>query len=229
MGFFLAVGLLAAAPDAPRTPKEALQPFNELIGGWKGAGEPEGSAQEKQRGFWKESVSFGWKFKGEDAWIAVSFQNSKHYKEGAIRFLPEKNKYQLQMIAKDGETLTFEGQPDEKGRNFSFERLDKKETQRVTISLVGDIRFKYSYDYKPEGRRLFVKAFQVTGTREGESFGSKEKKPECIVSGGLGTMVVAYKGLNYYVCCSGCRDEFNANPEKYIKEWNEKKAKGAQP
>jgi YHS domain-containing protein len=23
-------------------------------------------------------------------------------------------------------------------------------------------------------------------------------------------------GKTYYVCCSGCRDEFNANPQKYI-------------
>ena len=29
---------------------------------------------------------------------------------------------------------------------------------------------------------------------------------------------VTYKGKDYYVCCSGCRDEFKANPEKYIKE-----------
>ena len=43
--------------------------FNDLIGGWKGTGEPEGTAAEKQRGFWKETVSFGWKFKGDDAWM----------------------------------------------------------------------------------------------------------------------------------------------------------------
>jgi hypothetical protein len=33
------------------------------------------------------------------------------------------------------------------------------------------------------------------------------------------------KGKTYYVCCSGCRSEFNANPEKYIKEYEEAKAK----
>jgi len=29
--------------------------------------------------------------------------------------------------------------------------------------------------------------------------------------------------VTYYVCCSGCRDAFNENPEKYIKEFNAKK------
>ena len=49
--------------------------------------------------------------------------------------------------------------------------------------------------------------------------------PECVVTGGLGTISVNYKGKTYYVCCTGCRDEFKDNPEKYIKEYEEKKAK----
>ncbi len=31
-------------------------------------------------------------------------------------------------------------------------------------------------------------------------------------------MRVTYNGKEYYVCCSGCREEFKADPEKYIKE-----------
>ena len=50
-------------------------------------------------------------------------------------------------------------------------------------------------------------------------------KPECIVSGGAGTMAVSYMGKTYYVCCSGCRSEFNESPAKYVKEYEEKKAK----
>ena len=32
-------------------------------------------------------------------------------------------------------------------------------------------------------------------------------------------MPVAYQGKTYYVCCSGCRDAFRDDPEKYIKEF----------
>jgi YHS domain-containing protein len=39
---------------------------------------------------------------------------------------------------------------------------------------------------------------------------------------------VSHKGETYWVCCSGCRDAFNENPEKYIKEFQEKKAKGGE-
>jgi hypothetical protein len=55
-------------------------------------------------------------------------------------------------------------------------------------------------------------------------FADVPKGPECVVSGGLGTSKVSYMGKDYFVCCSGCRDEFRANPEKYVKEW-ERKAK----
>lgn len=225
----LGLGFTPLAADPAKSPREALKPFNDLIGTWKAVGEPEGTPAEKQRGFWRETVSFVWRFQGDQVWIAVEFQNGKHYKSGEIRYLPDKNRFQLDLVTKDGKKLTFDGQPDDKGRNFVFERTeDSKEIQRLTFGLVGDIRFKYTLDTRPEGRRLFAKAFQVTGTREGESFGTRDKQPECIVSGGLGTMTVSYKGMTYYVCCTGCRDEFYANPEKYIKEYQEKKAKERQ-
>src|SRR5262249_62066953 len=66
------IGILAAAAgqatltaDGPaaRSPKEALQPFNDLIGSWKGTGEPP-RAPGKQPEFWLETVSWEWQFKG---------------------------------------------------------------------------------------------------------------------------------------------------------------------
>jgi hypothetical protein len=65
----------------------------------------------------------------------------------------------------------------------------------------------------------------VACNKAGESLGAKEKKNLCVVSGGVGTSTVTYKGQTYYLCCSGCRDAFNENPEKYIKEFEAKKNK----
>ena len=78
---------------------------------------------------------------------------------------------------------------------------------------------------KPAGKPVFTKRYQVGATKEGVSFAAGDGKPECIVSGGLGTMAVTHNGQTYYVCCGGCRDEFRANPEKYIKEYEAKRAK----
>ena len=37
------------------------------------------------------------------------------------------------------------------------------------------------------------------------------------MTGGASTITVSYQGKSYPVCCTGCRDEFNDNPEKYAK------------
>ena len=61
--------------------------------------------------------------------------------------------------------------------------------------------------------------------REGESLATAKKKNECVVSGGLGTIAVSFKGETFYVCCTGCRDAFNENPQKYIDEFRARKGK----
>ena len=65
---------------------------------------------------------------------------------------------------------------------------------------------------------IFQKDFKVQAGREGVSLGPKDRKNECVVSGGLGTMAVQHKGETYYVCCSGCRDLFQENPEAVLAE-----------
>ncbi|MBC8117186.1 MAG: YHS domain-containing protein [Candidatus Saccharimonas sp.] len=37
-----------------------------------------------------------------------------------------------------------------------------------------------------------------------------------MISQGLGTISVSYKGKSYWVCCSGCKAAFDDEPEKWI-------------
>src|SRR6188768_3996321 len=98
-----ALGLAAVGsqlPDSPRpaTPREALQPFNLLVGSWKGTGYPEGvSKEERASGMWVETETWTWKFKGDDAWLEVAFEKGKHFTSGELRYLAEKNGYQLKL------------------------------------------------------------------------------------------------------------------------------------
>src|SRR5262249_54418830 len=133
----------------------------------------------------------------------------KHFKSGEVRYLEDKKHYQLTAIDRNDKKLVFVGQL-KKGR-LTLQRVDddRKETQQVQMNLAGGgVRFVYTFSTKPENRSLFDKAFQVDFTRDGETFGAAEKKVECIVTGGLGTIAVTHKGVTYYVCCSGCRDAF---------------------
>jgi len=71
---------------------------------------------------------------------------------------------------------------------------------------------------------LFARKYQVGLTNQNEPFAnSGSAEPECVVSGGKGTIQVSHNGKTYYVCCTGCRDEFKAEPEKYIAEFEAKK------
>jgi hypothetical protein len=223
----LLLGPAAVAADEPaqKTPKEALKALNDLIGGWRGTGEPAGTREERQRGFWVEQILWEWQFKRGDVYLRALIDKGKHFTGAEIRYLPERGVYQLKAKTPDKETLVFEGPLDR--RRLTLERKDDKkgETQRLVLNLLHFNRHLYRYEVKAAGRGVFKEVFHVGATKEGVEFAGDEGKPECVVSGGLGTMPVVYKGKTYYVCCSGCRDAFNDEPEKYIKEFEERQKK----
>ena len=232
--FVVAGGPLAGSVQSqPTTPKQALRAFQDLIGTWRGAGNPEGTREEKQKGFWTETLSWEWQFKDKDVWLKVDFQNGKYFKHGELRYLMAKEHYQLTLTTADKKTLVFTGPL--KDRRLTLERTDDQaqESQRVVVTLLHSNRFLYRYEVKPEGKPLYTTRFQVGATKEGVPFATAGSvRPECVVSGGLGTMPVMHNGKTYYVCCSGCRDAFRDEPDKYIREFEEAQAKkkaGSQP
>ena len=82
----VAVSPIGAA-DAPakRPAREALKPFNDLIGTWRGTGTPEGTREEKQRGFWTEKLTWSWQFKGDDAWLTATIDKGKYFTKAELR------------------------------------------------------------------------------------------------------------------------------------------------
>jgi ribosomal protein L24E len=146
-----------------------------------------------------------------------------------LRYLPDKSKYQVTLTDPKGKKAVFEGEL--KKNTLFVERLDAEsnDTEQLRLNIAGGgDRMVYELWVKPDGRTMFTRQLQVGYTREGVTFGVEAggKKPECVVTGGLGTMQVSYMGTTYYVCCSGCRDAFNENPAKVIAEYQKKK-KGA--
>jgi hypothetical protein len=221
---FLLIGFtLAADASDKQTPKQALQALNDLIGNWRGTGEPNGTREEKQRQFWQEKISWEWRFKGKDVYLRAAFDKGKHFSAAELRYLPDKERYQLTATTPAKEKLVFEGTLDKK--RLTLERTDekKKESQRLIMALLHFNRYVYRYEVKAAERNSFKEIYHVGATKEGVEFAGDDDKPECVVSGGLGTMPVTYKGKTYYVCCSGCRDAFRDEPEKYIKEFEARK------
>ena len=207
-----------------KTAKEALQALNDYIGTWKGNGEP--APRPANKDFWSETVTWKWRFKGNDAWLVMAIENGKHFKSGELRYLPDKRQYELKAVAKDGKKLAFLGELKDDFLVLERTDPDKKETQRIKMNLAAEgARFIYRLDRKPAQRTVFYPDFQVACTKEGESLGAEEKKVVCVVTGGLGKIPVTYKGQTYYVCCSGCKDAFEENPDKILREFEARKAK----
>jgi hypothetical protein len=217
--------LLRADDPAPkRTPKEALQALQDLIGEWRGTGEPkQGTREERTRNFWQETIAWQWRFQGEKVWLQADVARGKYFTRFELTYLPATDRYSLKATTADKAVLTFEGKLAKRKLVLEREDAAAKQTQRLTFDLLHFNRYLCRYDARTEGKTLFTALWQVGATKEGVEFATLPNKPECIVSGGLGTMTVLYKGQTYYVCCSGCRDAFNDDPEKYIKDFEAKK------
>lgn len=227
----LAAGVLAltaasglAQPEKKADPKdqakakEALQKVQDFIGLWNLEGTQKVGAKTEA---WKEKVTWGWKFKDGGAWLTVDFAEGKgkYFTAGELRYNLEKKKYVLSLTpsGKGEAAQTFEGELT-KGA-LKLDRKDAKtgDVYRVTMNTLaeGD-KFALKYEKQDGGKGLFSTVHQMNGIKDGLVAGAP-KKPECIVSGGSANIPVTYMGKTYYVCCSGCRDEFNADPAKYVK------------
>jgi hypothetical protein len=209
----------AADVAPPRDPRSALKPFNDLVGSWRVTGEKSG----RPKDFWQESASWQWGFHGDDAWLEATFEKGRYFASATLRCLPAAGRFALAVKTTDGRTLTFEG-------DFADGRLtavrhdaEAKEDQRLVLRLLHFNRHLLRYETRPAGRASFTAVWQAGSTKEGVPFASVDEGPECVVSGGLGTIPVSYKGQTYYVCCTGCRDAFQAEPEKYIREYEARK------
>jgi YHS domain len=219
------VALLALASHGPdqNAAKEALQELQDFVGVWKG----NSTSERDKTAIWKESMNWSWRFKGIDSLLILDAKDSHFLKSGELRYLTDKKIYQLTLVDKDDKSLKFQGTV--KKGYLTLERVDQntkeKQVLKWNTASAGD-RLVATFSVMPQNRTVLNQVWQIGMTREGVTLAAGKKRPECIVTGGLGTITVNYKGATYYVCCSGCRDAFNDDPQKYIKEYEAKKKNG---
>jgi hypothetical protein len=210
-----------SAPAAPTvSKKEALKALHDLIGEWRGTGTPQvGSKEERDKGVWYETIVWQWQFKGADAWLRADVTKGKHFTRFEIWPGAAKDEYVLKAWTVDRKEQAFKGKLD--GRRLLFDRDEDGLTHRLSFSLLHTNRHLYKHETRKTDTVTFMPRYQVGVTKEGVPFATVDKGPECVVSGGRGTSTVTYKGKTYYVCCSGCRDAFKEEPDKYVREYEE--------
>ena len=199
--------------------KGSLQPFQSLVGSWKATGHPEGTLDERNKGMWVETIAWEWQFKGQKAWLAATFTKGKHFTAGKLEPSAETpGNFTLTLTTLDKKDSPSPARTRTASSPRSRTDDATKELQRIVISVLHDNRYLYRYETKAAEAFRPVNATFVGATKEGEPFANVPVYPECIVTGGRASSKVTYKGVDYYVCCSGCKTAFNEDPEKYIKE-----------
>lgn len=210
------------APDKVAS-KQALMALQNYVGDWKGAGASKGGGKEA----WTEESVWAWDFKSGQAALSFTTTQGKYYAAGRIEAGEKEGTYVFTGTLPDGKTtevLKGNAHKDEvvlvnenpaAGRPAKLELTLFAKGKRLVLTLYA----------KDAAGKNFTPLAEVGFTRKGSGFGKDAQGPECVVTGGLGTSTVSYKGKTYYVCCSGCRDEFNANPEPILAEFAERKKK----
>jgi hypothetical protein len=198
----------------------ALQPFEALIGQWKGTAIPTAN---RLKG-WRETHDWAWRFKsGKPVGVSLALTGNKTLRQGLITAGTKPGTYVLEAESASGSAIRYDGSIDESGRGFVFEnrRADKDaEAERLVVRVLANgLRYTLWQEQKASTDTVWNRSVDVNVGRAGENFatgGDTEKLPKCIVTGGAAALAVSLNGRSFPVCCTGCRDEVLADPEKYL-------------
>jgi YHS domain-containing protein len=213
--------LPVACASPPASPaKEALSKFNSLIGGWRGTAQPRrGSAA----GSWRESAEWVWDFSQPVPAIRYVVTDGKLLKSARITFDDKANLFRATVDLPDGSTRDYAGKFDDDRLVLDSQPDAKQERHRITVTRLNDKRTIVLFEKKHANARAGARVAEVGYTREGTRLAVEGGDgPECVVTGGKGTIAFNYKGQTYYVCCSGCKQAFNEDPEKILAEYKQR-------
>ncbi len=222
--------LFAAGADHPPSQadgKRALAAAQAYVGEWKGVGQPKRGSNQ---GAWTEEAQWAWRFAEGRAELVAQLTHDKFY--SLLQLQAGDKAGQLVLLATPAENgnanakpaVHFTGGPSEGALVFTAEQAGDGEPARISLRLVaGGDRMLVLYERRTGG--AFARLAEVGSTRKGSSFAKNVATgPQCVVTGGLGTIAVEHQGKTYYVCCTGCRDLFKNDPEGVLAEYRERKA-----
>lgn len=212
------VGLGADAPGSRAADQKALKEYAGLVGEWKGTGLPK---RGQNKGAWTESARWAWKLSADSAALVLEVDKGKYLRSATLKPGRDPDTFQVDATLADGSARHFEGKG-EPGKPLIL-RAPKAEDglARVTLTMPNAARFLLLLEGATEASTsaALARLGEVGYTRQGVAFAAAGATgPECIVTGGRGTIKVSHAGKDYYVCCTGCRDLFQADPAAVLAE-----------
>ena len=228
------------AKFSPTAVVEKLKPLQVIVGSWKGL------TRKKTDGL--ETPKWAWDLSNRSQ-PALAFESAKgpYFRKGKLTWLPKDGKFQLTATDKNGKQKTYTGTLTEPVADSSDDGKTVQRSFTLTLTQIAPAPKPRERNYqiaiqqlrndryltilRNKARDRVTEWDRIANQRQGTSFAGKLDdygERTCVVSQGLGTMTVSYKGRTYYVCCSGCRAAFNDEPEKWIaafEEWKKKNGK----
>jgi len=223
------VGMHPTRADEPpqANPAKDLNAFRDLVGEWRGVGQ---IRRGSTRGAWQENLEWLYSFDGDVPALVAQSADARWIKQARVTASDVPGRFRLEVAAPEGAgKRVFSGESSADGALvFEADESAQGVPDRISLRVVaGGDRLIVLYETLGAGDR-FARLGEVGFTRRGAGFG-KSSYPECIVTGGRGTILVDYNGKSYYVCCSGCRDLFLESPEEVLEEYQRKRAMSHKP
>jgi len=201
---------------------KSLQKFNSLIGGWRGVGMPR---RFSNKDAWSENSNWKWNFQNKQPTLEFNVSKGKHISSGTLTYDKSESLYHLKAKFTKGQTRQFTGHL-KKNVLILESQPDKQDMVfRLSIKLLNPKRTIVLLESRRASQSFFSRIAEIGYTREGTKLAEVGAgEPECIVTGGLGTISVSFKGKKYYVCCSGCKQAFEDDPQTIIAQYKQKRA-----
>ncbi len=212
--------------DRVAAQRESLSKLQKYVGQWRGVGQVRRGSRD---GAWTETADCAWKLDEKNA--SLQFQSPKGKVFQAMTFEAGKKPGEYRLTAKmKSAKATYQGALSDDGslRMKIDKPVDGAPDRLYWRLAAAGKRMILLYERKASPTR-FTRIAEIGFTRKGSGFGSGVTYVECVVTGGEGTIPVRYEGKTYYVCCSGCKEYYDDDPDKAMKEYfarvEERKAK----
>lgn len=208
-----------------------LQPLQVLLGQWRGT-----TRRDYENFKAVDNHEWVWDLRSKPDQPALTIQSDKspYIKTARLTWDTTQSKFDLTVVDPAGVTKDFTGDftdpvheivgSDDKLHKvfrLEFDQNDSGDNSEVwQFAFAQQENNRYLLEVaKRRGKANFARFDTVSTQREGTSFAISDTgyaEKTCIISEGLGTMEVTYKGRSYWVCCTGCKAAFEEDPATWI-------------
>jgi hypothetical protein len=208
-----------------------LQPLQVLLGQWRGT-----TRREYENFKAVDNHEWVWDLRTKPDQPALTIQSDKspYIKTARLTWDTTQNKFVMTVVDPAGMSREFTGDFTDPVHEIvgSDDKLHKVFRLELDQDDSGDNSEIWQFAFaqqennryllevaKRRGKANFARFDTVSTQREGTSFAVSDTgyaEKTCIISEGLGTMEVTYKGRSYWVCCTGCKAAFEEDPATWI-------------